>query len=205
MIGDFPPHVQEFLQDQQAQLGRLPPTHHFVTRIVTVAQGNITPSESIVVKWTEDGIVLWMAGQDRIDPMGLTANFKNTMVRIQCGGDGQEDLFMDGPLGLPGQPLPNYVSLLALCGQVPSWFPLVRRVHAGVDWIVNYINIATLAELPIEPQLIFGFISDADLSVLASQPPRTGSKARPTPDEKSILLPDRQGRVRTVELPRHRR
>jgi len=188
-IGDFPPHVQEFLQDQQALLGRLPATHHIVTRRLEtpLEQGTLVPSESIVVRWTEAGIVQWMAGQDRVidDLFPAGSNFKSSMVRIQCGGLGQEDLFMGGGRGIPGEAPPNYVTMFALFAGIPSNFTLNRRVHPGVDWTINYVNVSTIPGVSIDPQLLFGFISDADLASLASQAPRAGSKARPAPNEET--------------------
>lgn len=208
MIGDFPPHVQEFLQDQQALLGRLPPTHHIVTRRLNVSppQGTFEPSEKVTVRWTERGIVQWMVGQDRIagNILPNDSNFKAIMVRIQCGGLGEEDIFMGGARGIPSvEPPPNYVSMFSLFAGVPSWFPLVRRVTPGIDWTINYVNISTNPGQVIDPQLVFGFISDADLAELATQEPRAGSKARPSPQEETMLVRTPQG-VRRIDVRRRR-
>ena len=109
-----------------------------------------TISNAIPVQWRENGTVIAAYGQERT---GTVPKFATTEARIQISGS--EDLISDGQSG-------TYMPFLAMFGPNVNWFPFTRRVSTGIIWTITYRNTDTGAVC--NPDLIFGFIADADLA-----------------------------------------
>lgn len=152
--GNFSP--VEATQRLLAYLGRLGATRILRTPAlpasVPAATGPTAPSisQAITIYWRESGTVLAMYGQERT---GTVAKFATTEARIQYSGS--EDFVTDGNLG-------TYMPFLALFGPNVNWFPIMRPVSTGVQWTITYRNTDTGAVA--NPDLMFAFVSDADLA-----------------------------------------
>ena len=157
MIGDYPKHVFDLLQQQLANTGRIGATRYFVTPAVVspnAAGGISTPAN---VRFSQKGIVLAMYGQEGVS--ATAPSFAQCGVRCQIGGT--EDLFVDGQGG------PAFAPMLALFGGQNCWTPLLRRVVPGVDWTFTFQN--NTAAGTILPSIVLSMIADVDLAAMAAQ------------------------------------
>ncbi len=143
------PHIIELVQRQLGQYGRIGATRiQTVPDVAAIAASSF--SQPQIVNWRDDGWVIAMYGQELA---GTAPKFAATRVRVQIGGS--EDLFSDGQAG-------TYCSMLSLFGGAQNWFPLLRRVQKGVQWIVSYQNRDTGATATPDAQ--FAMILDPDVA-----------------------------------------
>lgn len=152
MFGEFLPHYVELVQRQMGQYGRIGATRIVQTPDVpAIAASSLAQPQT--VNWRNDGIVIAMYGAELA---GTPASFASTRVRVQIGGS--DDLITDGQSG-------TYASFLSLFGAAQNWFPLLRKVQQGVQWIVTYQNLN--AGGTATPSLSFAFIADDDIKKMA--------------------------------------
>jgi hypothetical protein len=157
MVGDFPKHVFDLLQQQLASTGRTGATRYFITPDVAspaAAGGISTPT---TIRFTQSGIALAMYGQEGV--LASQLSYARTGVRCQIGGT--EDLFVDGQGG------PAFASMLTLFGGQNAWTPLLRRVQPGVDWTFTFRNRLDVGT--IDPSVTISMIADADIARMAEQ------------------------------------
>jgi hypothetical protein len=161
MIGDFPKSIFELLQQQIAQTGRMGATRVFVTpQVQPMTVGGGAQSAPVPVRFNEKGWALALYGQE--GNLATPASFAQTAVRFQIGGT--EDFFVDGQGG------PSAGSFLSLFGGVNNWFPLLRRVVPGVDWIFTFQNNSPVgAPLTLSPSVEIAVIADADVAEMIKQ------------------------------------
>jgi hypothetical protein len=149
MNNEHPLSLIQFAQQQLAQFGRAG-----ATRIVNVpALSTPVPisgsSQAPLLTWRDPGTVIALYGQELT---GTVAKFASTALRLQFPGD--EDFITNGSAG-------DFASLLALVGPNTNWFPMIRRVRRGDNWIATYRNDDAAATAT--PAISFAFIADADL------------------------------------------
>jgi len=154
MLGDFPKHIFDLLQQQLASTGRIGATRYFVTPDIDNVLKS-TQSTPVPVRFTDPGICLAMYGQEATVASQLA--YANTRVRVQVGG--VEDLFVDGQGG------PAYMPFLAAFGTVNNWTPVLRRVTPGVDWVFTFKATAAFPDnAGAAPTIVLATISDADIA-----------------------------------------
>lgn len=149
MGGEALPHYVELMQRQLSQFGRIGATRIVATPDVAAIAASTT-SQPQVINWRDDGIVVALYGSELA---GTAPKFAMTRVRVQVSGS--EDLFTDGQAGV-------FISMLALFGGAQNWFPILRRVRRGVQWVVTYQNQD--AGATATPSTSFAFIADPDVA-----------------------------------------
>jgi hypothetical protein len=155
---DFPPHIIELLQRQLSQFGRVGATKIYGAPDLATAIPVSSISPVAVIPFKEPGLIIGMYGSEIL---GTAASYGTTRVRVRIGG--QEDLFTDGTVGI-------FRSMLSLFGGAQNWFPMLRRVIPGVDWVVQYQNLD--AAVTKFPEFSLSFIADADIARLSQKQAR---------------------------------
>lgn len=153
---DFPKSVFDQIQQQLASQGRIGATRVLQTQPVASPALNQI-STPTAIRFPQKGFALAMYGQDAQATPGAYATDR---MRVQIGGT--EDLFVDGQGG------PAFVPMLALFGGVNNWFPLLRRVQPGVDWVFTFQNQNTDTNI-IAPTVCISVIYDADVGNMMAQ------------------------------------
>lgn len=160
---DFPKNVFDALQQQLASTGRIGATRVVQTPpVASPAFGQI--STPAAIRFPQWGIALAMYGQDA---QADAVSYAQDLVRCQIGGT--EDLFVDGQGG------PAYIPMLALFGGQNNWFPLLRRVQPGVDWVFTFQNQNTGSGV-IAPSITISVIYDQDVANMLAAAQQAGSR-----------------------------
>lgn len=157
MLGDYPKHVFDLLQQQLASTGRIGFTRSFLTPDIATpaAAGGI--SAPAPIRFNVNGIALALYGQERDTATAVA--YAQCAVRVQIGGT--EDLFVDGNGG------PAFAPMLALFGGVNNWIPLLRQVREGDQWTFSFRN--DTAAGTIDPTCMVTCIADKDLANVLAQ------------------------------------
>lgn len=158
MIGDFPKHVFDLLNQQLANTGRIGATRYFVTSALASSPSALGgESVPVPVRFNVNGIALCIQGQEAV--LATPASFAQCSFRCQIGGT--EDLFVDGQGG------PSFMPMLLAFGGVNNWMPMMRRVKPGVDWIFTFKN--NTAAGTINPTIVIAVIADADIAAMSAK------------------------------------
>lgn len=150
----------ELMQRQLSQFGRVGATkllrHQAQASIAAAGTGSPPP-----IRIREPGTVIALYGQVLT---AVAADMAGTEVRIFIGGT--EELCTDGQIG---QSMP----FLMLFGANQNWFPLIRHVVPGDDWVFQYTN--NNPANAIVPSLALAFIADSALEDLPRSMSRAGA------------------------------
>lgn len=143
-MNDWPQNMLNLVKEQLALMGRVGASATRTTPTVPLGQAS-------VVRFTTPGYILGLYGQT---DQGTAASYADMFMRILINGD--EDFVTDGLGG------PSSQGFLSAFGGAQNWFPVMRRVNAGDNWVFIFSN--GLAGTATGPQVTLAMLNDLDVA-----------------------------------------